>query len=367
MRPPRFTVEKFKFTDTAIRKLPPPPPGKKDYFCFDTETSHFALRVALESKVFYFQNRDEEGTFRKKLGNFPGLTTKAAREIVKGLTGDVARGVDLRAREKAKKAKEAAPGAASGALTLGQLLRDWVSAPSVRRDRYTKTTEADLKRAFGGLLELAIDPAVDGKIGEKIEECLEALADRPAARRVAAQKVRSLCRWAVKRRKISADPTEGIDLGEKSKSRKIFLTGEEARLVWLAAGTMTTPYGQAIRYLLVSGLRLREAIQSRRSEFSPDFSEQSIGGERMKEGEPHVVWLPLAVRQMLSELPRFLNCDLVFTRDGKRPITGFSNLKRQLDKALVAFGGKAHGEAIAKKFRFHDLRRTVTVVGPQRC
>ena len=115
-------MKKFKFTDTAIRKLPLVPrpakgaKGPKDYFGFDTETSHFALRVTSESKVFYFQHRDGKGPFRKKLENFPDITTKAARALVEGLKGDVARGVDLRALEEAKKVKAAAGGAASGLL-----------------------------------------------------------------------------------------------------------------------------------------------------------------------------------------------------------------------------------------------------------
>ena len=346
---------RIKFTDTAIAKLPPPPAGKKDCFRFAAQSSHLAIRIALESKIFYFQSRDEKGPFRIRIGKFPGVTTAEALRAVKVFDGDAARGVNLRAREAARKAKQQAAGEA---FTLSQLLGDWATMPSARRASYTKTTVADLERAFRDLLNKPIDPAVNGKIEEQIEECLEALADRSAARRLAAQKLRSLCRWAVKRKKISADPTEKIDLGEKSKSRKVFLTGDEARVVWRAAGTMPTPNGPLVKLLEVSGLRLSEAAGALWREFSPDFSEWSIGGERMKEGEPHVVWLPPIVRQMLRDLPRFANCDLVFTRDGKRPVTGFSNLKRQLDKALSEITDRGFGESIARKFTFHDLRRT---------
>jgi integrase len=268
-------------------------------------------------------------------------------------------GVNLRAKEAAKKAKRN-QAAAGEALTLGRLLGDWAATDSTRRASYTKTTVADLERAFEDLLERPIDPAVDGKVEERIEECLEALADRPAARRVAAQKIRTLCRWATKKRKLSADPTEKIDLGEKSKNRKVFLTGDEARLVWQTAGTMPAPYGQLIKLLQASGVRLREAAGALRREFSSDFSEWSIPGERMKEGEPHVVWLPPVVGQMLRELPRFADSDLIFTRDGKHPVSGFTHLKRQIDKALGESADKMLGESIAKKFVFHDLRRTIT-------
>jgi integrase len=368
-------VEKFKFTDTAIRKLPLVPrpskgmKGPKDSFGFDIETSHFALRVTYESKVFYFHHRDKKGPFRKKLGNFPDISAKAARALVDGLNGDVARGVDLRALEEAKRAPEplpASPGPGLYALTLGQLLESWATTITKdRRQSYVETTVADLKRAFGparppdylpvvDLLALPIDPATNAEIEAQIEGRLEALDDRPAARRVAIQKLRSLCRWGVKRKKIGADPTATIDLGDKSQKRDVHLTGEEARLVWRVAGTLPSPYGQAIRYLMASGLRLREAIESRRSEFSPDFSEHLVGAERMKEGQAHIVFLPPALRQMLRELTPHQGSDLLFTRDGKTPVSGVSHLKGRLDRALAKSG------AAIKPFRFHDLRRTIT-------
>ena len=366
-------MEKFKFTDTAIRKLPlvrspPRAEGKKDYFGFDTETSHFAHPGRVSSpRPFISKTVTRKGTFRKKLGNFPDISTKEARALVDGLNGDVARGVDLRAQDRAKKVKaaaEGAPAASPGALALGQLLESWATTPTKeRRQSYVKTTVADLKRAFGppaadspgvDLLGLPIDPTVNADIEGQIEGRLEALSDRPATRRLAIQKLRSLCRWGVKKKKIVADPTAKVDLGEKSQKRNVHLTGDEARLVWRVAGTLPSPYGQAIRYLMASGLRLREALESRRSEFSSDWSEQLVSAERMKEGEAHVVYLPLALRQMLQELQTFQGSDFLFTRDGRTPVTGTSNLKSRLDKALARSG------CAIQPFTFHDLRRTIT-------
>ena len=107
----------------------------------------------------------------------------------------------------------------------------------------------------------------------------------------------------------------------------------------------------SIKLLLATAVRLREATGARWSEFNADLSEWTISGDRMKVGEPHVVWLPPPVREMLAGLPRFTGSDLVFT-NGKREITGFTALKRKLDKALEGSG--------VKKFTFHDFRRSVT-------
>jgi Phage integrase family len=135
------------------------------------------------------------------------------------------------------------------------------------------------------------------------------------------------------------------------KPRQVFLTGDEARKVWEAAGRIAPPYGPAIRLLLATAVRLREATGARWSEFNADRSEWTISGDRMKVGEPHVVWLPPPVREMLAGLPRFAGSDLVFT-NGKQEIAGFTALKRKLDKALEGAG--------VKEFTFHDFRRSVT-------
>ena len=88
---------KFKFTDARIAKLPPPPPGRKDYLRFDTGKPHLAVRVAAKSKRFVFQRRQEGGgQYRKTLGKFPTLTTTKARQAAEVLAGKVAAGADLR-------------------------------------------------------------------------------------------------------------------------------------------------------------------------------------------------------------------------------------------------------------------------------
>lgn len=342
---------KMKFTDRALAKLPPPPPGIKDYLRFDTVQAHMGARRSATALHLLFQARLADGsTFRKPLGKFPGYNTAMARKATRMLDGRLTAGEDLRAEEAGRKAKRDQARADAG-YAFRDLIQDWEEAPTAskrrpRRPSYIKGTADGLRRAYEHLLDrpaASITP-------EQLEEVWESLADLPAAANAAAERVRILYRWGVKTKRLSVDPTQGVDLPEKPEERAHSPTGDEARKIWAAASTLGAPDGPAIKLLQVSVLRLREAIGALWSEFDDDYSKFSPSPERMKMGKPHIVWLAPIMQKMLAELPRFEGSDLVFSRDGRRPLTGFSGLKKRLDAALEGSG--------VRPFRFHDLRRS---------
>ena len=202
------------------------------------------------------------------------------------------------------------------------------------------------------LSRILLDQPAASITPEQLEGVWKSLTDLPSAAHVAGARACTLYRWALKTRRLENDPTQRTVLAEKPGKRQNFLTGEEARVVWRAAGSLPAPYGPLIKLLLASAVRLREAAEAPWTEFSGDLAEWTISRERMKLNEVHVVWLPLPVREMLDGLPRFLSTDLVFTSDGRRAVTGFTDLKKRLDKALESSG--------VKPFRLHDFRRSVT-------
>ena len=341
----------LRFTDREIEKLgPPTKAGQKDYFRFATQTSHLAIRVSHKSKHFYFQGRGEGGKqFRKPLGKFPGLTTAAALKAAKVLSGKIAAGVDLQAERQAKKAQR---DKTKAGFTLGNLITDWevARAPKLRRS-YIQPTVARLRGVYKPLLDrpaASITP-------EELEAVWGALAHVPAAAHAAAMATVTVYGWGNKVRKLEIDPTKRAALPDKPGDRDNVLSGTEARSVWKAAETMLAAQGTLIQLLLLSGVRRTEGALARWSEFNDDFSVWKIPAARMKMDAEHIVWLPPVMRERLAKLPRFKGSeDLIFTLDGKRAITGFSNLKAQLDKALKALKG-----VDIKPFTFHDFRRTI--------
>jgi integrase len=263
------------------------------------------------------------------------------------LTGKLAGGADLREERAAKQAKRD-QARADAALTLGRLIDQWeVAHKPKRRPNYVKGTADGLRRAYARLL----DRPANSIRAEEIEKGWESLTSQPAAAHMAGVRMRTLFRWAVKTRKLDGDPTKQVVLAEKTQARDRELNDDEARAVWKAAGTLPAPYGAFVRFLMATGVRIREAAETSWSEFDIDFSKWTIPSTRMKVKLKHVVPLPPILRKMLAGLPRFAASDLVFTRDGKRAVTGFSDLKQRLDEALI-------GQNLSS-WTFHDFRRSV--------
>jgi hypothetical protein len=59
------------------------------------------------------------------------------------------------------------------------------------------------------------------------------------------------------------------------------------------------------------------------------------------------VALSSAAKSVLAELPHIEGCDFVFTRDGRKPMSGFSRAKETID-----------GASGVQNWTLHDLRRT---------
>src|SRR5664279_2707834 len=72
-------MNQFKFTKTALQRLPVPEVGKRVTY-YDTDTPKLALRItAAGSKAFYVVKRAGREMVWLKLGAFPDMTVEQAR------------------------------------------------------------------------------------------------------------------------------------------------------------------------------------------------------------------------------------------------------------------------------------------------
>ena len=134
-----------------------------------------------------------------------------------------------------------------------------------------------------------------------------------------------------------------IKPSERARSR--ILSDTELQQVWAAAGATPGPFGPLVKFLLLTAARRCEASGLRWSEITGDG--WLLPEERNKTKVELLRPLSSAARRLLDDLQRFEGCDFVFTWDGRRPITGFSKPKRELD-ALCGVRG----------WCLHDLRRS---------
>ena len=130
------------------------------------------------------------------------------------------------------------------------------------------------------------------------------------------------------------------------------LTDAEIVTFWQACDRLGEPYDALFKLLLLTGCRLREASGMTRAELVDGV--WTIAGARTKNHRPLTLPLPTMVADMIADVPVIDGeAGFVFTTDGVRPVSGFSQMKAALDAGMADIAGQSVPE-----FRLHDLRRT---------
>jgi integrase len=153
--------------------------------------------------------------------------------------------------------------------------------------------------------------------------------------------------WLIARDVIDISPCQGVERPIRNSPRDRILTDSEIVALWNACAERGSA-GQGVRLLLLTGCRLSEVIGARWSEIDAAEMLWKLPRERVKNGKAHAVPLASQAWGIIAAQPRFSGCDLIFTNDGRRPVGGFSRLKRALDDSIES----------AAPWVVHDLRRT---------
>jgi integrase len=186
---------------------------------------------------------------------------------------------------------------------------------------------------------------------------IKAKKSRPAEARNLLDVAKRLFSWARDQEyglevNIFADIKPGSVIGEKV-SRDRALNEHEIRDLWIAVNKMPYPYGPAYATLILSGLRLNEAVRARWSEIDLKARIWSIPPGRMKgknrTARPHVVPLTDKMVAIFGALPRFAGDYVFTTTGGEKPISLGSKIKNRLDAELE----------FEEEWENHDLRRSI--------
>ncbi len=344
-----------KLTETFLKTFRPAD-GAKDRMAFDTECRGLGVRATASGNVSFIVQWTDAATGRKlrePLGTWGAITVEQARIAARARLGRIAQGINPAAERAAAKAEDQRQRDALAAareearFTLDALIADWAKLHLARkRPRYAAEAERALRVAFkadlgqpaSGLTHTGVTAVLDKLAGDG----KAAIAGRTMAYG------RACYGWAVRRRRLAANPFEGLPAIEGANaSRDRVLTDDEVGAIWRASLAMAEPWGPLVRLLLVTLARREEVAGMRWSELNPDLSQWVIPAARMKLGKPHVVALTDAGRAVLASVTRIEGQDLVFSTTGRTQVSGFSKVKVALDKASGVSG-----------WRFHDFLRT---------
>jgi integrase len=320
------------------------PPGKKDALVFDDDQAGLGIRVTASGGKSYLAQYTFGGSKRRiPLGSCSAISLAAARDGVRAILGDVAKGRDP-AVDRKEAALQARRNATRDALTLEALLGQWETLRlAEKRERYAIEAVRALRYAFAKHL---IAPATDLDRAAVVRVLDRLARDGKAAMesRTAAYG-RACYQWAVKRGSLAVNPFLNLPLAAVVNRERVLTDGELAA-VWKAADS-PGPFSAIVRTLILTGQRRKEVAGMTWDEIAGDFSTWTVPASRAKNGAAHLVPLSLQAQAILHAAPRWQGADLVFPgRSG--PFNGFSKAKAALDKASGV-----------KDWRLHDLRRTM--------
>jgi len=326
-------------------------PSERDLFLSDAEVKGFGLKVTpAGSKVYMLQYRmggRYTSTRRYTIGKHGSpWTPDEARDEAKRLLRDVAAGRDPGAMKR--EALTAKPAESFRTVALDFIERHHKAKGNRSTPAVQRIFERDLFPKWG-------ERPIAEITRRDVMQILDEIATRaPVQANRTLTTVGKLFNWAIDRDIIQASPTVRIPKPGKETDRDRCLTDEEIRAIWIAAEAVGWPFGPCIKLLLLTAQRRNEVAQMRWSEINFDAGMWTLPRERTKNSKAHEVPLsPMAVA-VLRSLPRPDGVDLVFTTNGRRPISGFSQIKKRIDALSKV------GLTDADEWVFHDFRRTVT-------
>jgi integrase len=331
-------LPKRALTDASVKRLPPPAKGQVDYF--DRGYPGMALRVSYGGgKSFVYFYRVGGKLRRMTLGTYPAMSLAQAREAWREARGDVQHGRDPALSRKREKPATAFAGVAE----------EWL-----KRDQAQNKSLSEVRR----ILDRDVTPILGHRqmadIGRRdILDLIDGIADRGApvmARRTHAH-LHRLFRWSVGRGIIPINPMADLPKPGAETKRDRVLMDDELVAVWRGCEELGWPFGSAVKLLMLTGARREEIGALRWSEIHENTIR--LDGSRTKNNEPHRIPLSAAALGVLGHCPIVGGSDLVFTTNGKTPVSGWSRAKAALDQVV----GR---DAVASEtWRIHDLRRTV--------
>jgi integrase len=323
------------------------------------------------------------------------LTLRQARQLANEIDRKRARGVDVVEEHKASKRRERASAEERGANSFAAALKLFFADHKTKHHERPRHWREDAR-----LLGLQWPPDCDPAKVEP-EVIRGSLAERWAARDVReidghdvhtvvdearrhgvpgllrrndgtsesrGRKVHaalsSLFAWALRQRRIAANPCVGVWRPSAPPARDRVLDNREIVWLWRGSDRLAPQFGTAVKLLLLTGARLNEVAAMRRDELSEDGATWTIPTDRAKNHRKHLVHLSPLAREVIAAVPRVEGL-FMFTTTGRSPISGWSKTKDALDAAMLQVAreeaqaeGRDPSQVAVPAWRLHDLRRS---------
>jgi integrase len=332
---------KSKLTDRYLRNLNPPESDRLEIS--DTQRKGLRIRISpTGSKVWMFEKRVKGGPKRKHtIGTWPAVSLAEAREIALEIEAEARRGVDRVALEQER--RQEAEAAKAGLSTIREVI-DLYAELHLSQLRTGNERRRQVEAALSSKLGLPITSLTHKDIQSAIDEKLR------DGHHVAANRVRAallaFANWAWVRGYLAEPIGLRIAKPTKETARERVLSLEEVKAIYYNAAELGPLWGPLVRLLLLTGQRRGEIVGLKWNEIDLEAARIIKTGAATKNRKAHITHLSAPALELLGGLERG-ESDYVFTTTGRSPASGFSRMKRQLDRLL--------GEEF-EPWRLHDIR-----------
>lgn len=238
-----------------------------------------------------------------------------------------------------------------GALTVRKLWPEYIETKSERR------SIREIKRIGEKYIlpELG-DRLADAVTRGEVTRFIDSIGAPFMARAVHAQ-LSAFYSWALPRLdKLPANPCMGAGRPAKPNARDRVLSDTELAALWRVADSQPSPWGVAVKLLMLTGQRRAEVIEAKRSEFDLKAKMWTIPAERAKNDTTHLVPLSAAAVAVLKGVDEVDGSDWLFPALGNtdNPASGIS---KAVERIRVAVAKDMDRDV--PNWSLHDIRRTV--------
>jgi integrase len=305
------------------------------------------------------------------------LTLAMARELATKIARERARGVDVIQVRKADKLRNQTAAVDRAANSFGVVIREffikhrtkkwnsrarrWREDAAVLGLKYPSgcadpaTVEPEVIK--GSLAESWVDKPITDIDKYEVEAIIEEAHKHGNAGR--ARKLYAMLSivfdWLPLKYRVAINPMIGVKRPGTPRPGERELDETEIKIFWKACDALGGVYGPLYQMLLLTGCRLREVSDMTRDELgdatSNSYGVWEIPGDRSKNHLPLLLPLPQPALDIINNVKSH-DAGLVFTNNGRTPVSGFSRHKKLLDAEMSRIAGHPI------KFRIHDLRRT---------
>jgi integrase len=299
-----------RLRDGLVKSLTAPSKGNK--ITYDNTVQGFGIRVTATGAKSFILNYWIKGRERRyTIGTFPDWRVSAAREQARRLRASVDLGDDPLAKEQSDRK----------APTVAELCERYIDEHLPKKRPRSQQEDRDLIRT-------RILPALGGhKVADVSYDDVSALhrkitkEKRPVRANRTVALLSKLFSLASTKWKLRPDnPAKGIDRNPEQPRERYLTPDELARLSDALDKHPNESAANAIRFLLLTGARRNEVLTATWEQFNLSVGTWTKPASNTKQKKSHHVPLSLPAIELLRQLRRGTNSDIVFAvgKDGLR-------------------------------------------------